>query len=396
MESIKKQFDEVITATQGIEDPKTEDLFAEWKKNKQWFLDLNGGNPIYTYPKKIECKLNQEQKQYNLDNFIEKIVVPMDNAELSSFLSENKDTFYSNIVNSDYHLINGKLITKGSKIIKSLKYFTEDEKTLNYLQSYASRLIQQDKITGYLCLSVHPMDYLTMSENNNNWRSCHSLDGDYRSGNLSYMCDKTTIVAYIRSEKDVFLPKLHTTWNNKKWRVLLFNPEGCLFQFLGRQYPCELEDGLKLISMAWDEMIHPALYNFYYSYNRNWSNDYIQHKIIRFVRNKEHEIYPLKSKYVPIYEELIPITTLIQDQSYLHYNDLLYSTVYPNPYYRVLNIDFLDQATTVDSITPLKIGSEVKCLQCGHEYIYHPSTMLCNNCHGDYVIDNDNNNWWEV
>ena len=28
-------------------------------------------------------------------------------------------------------------------------------------------------------------DYLSLSENAFNWRSCHALDGEYRAGNLS-------------------------------------------------------------------------------------------------------------------------------------------------------------------------------------------------------------------
>ena len=40
---------------------------------------------------------------------------------------------------------------------------------------------------GYLYLSIHPLDYLSISETNHGWRSCHALDGEYRNGNLSYL-----------------------------------------------------------------------------------------------------------------------------------------------------------------------------------------------------------------
>ena len=85
---------------------------------------------------------------------------------------------------------------------------------------------------------MHPLDFLSLSENNSNWRSCHALDGDYRAGNLNYMADDVTIVAYIKSssgdEKLREFPK-SVPWNNKKWRALLFiNEDVC---YLGRQYP---------------------------------------------------------------------------------------------------------------------------------------------------------------
>ena len=60
--------------------------------------------------------------------------------------------------------------------------------------------VAENKIEGYLYLSVDPRDFLTLSENDSNWYSCQSLDGDYRSGDLSYMVDGTTIVAYLANE----------------------------------------------------------------------------------------------------------------------------------------------------------------------------------------------------
>ena len=46
-------------------------------------------------------------------------------------------------------------------------------------------------------LSIHPCDFLEMSNTNNSWRSCHSLrDGDYQAGTLSYMRDEVSMVFY--------------------------------------------------------------------------------------------------------------------------------------------------------------------------------------------------------
>lgn len=84
-------------------------------------------------------------------------------------------------------------------------------------------LIQEDKVTGILCLSIHPLDYLSLSENTYNWRSCHALDGEYRAGNLSYMMDNTTVVCYLKGEDEAELPHFpaEVKWNSKKWRMLL-------------------------------------------------------------------------------------------------------------------------------------------------------------------------------
>ena len=46
-------------------------------------------------------------------------------------------------------------------------------------------------------LSIHPCDFLEMSNTDNSWHSCHNLkDGDYQAGTLSYMCDEVSMVFY--------------------------------------------------------------------------------------------------------------------------------------------------------------------------------------------------------
>lgn len=50
-------------------------------------------------------------------------------------------------------------------------------------------------------LSVHPCDYLEMSNRNNSWSSCHCLtDGGYSAGTLSYMNDGVSMIFYTVDE----------------------------------------------------------------------------------------------------------------------------------------------------------------------------------------------------
>ena len=75
-------------------------------------------------------------------------------------------------------------------------------------------------------MSIDPYDFLSISDNNHNWSSCHNLfDGEYRVGNLNYMADSVTMVGYYCSN-DLFDEELEAfgnikTWNSKKWRVLI-------------------------------------------------------------------------------------------------------------------------------------------------------------------------------
>ena len=52
-------------------------------------------------------------------------------------------------------------------------------------------------INRHTVLSVHPCDYLEMSNIDNSWSSCHNIEsGCYMAGTLSYMCDDCSMIFY--------------------------------------------------------------------------------------------------------------------------------------------------------------------------------------------------------
>lgn len=89
-----------------------------------------------------------------------------------------------------------------------------------------SMVLNQKKMSGTLCISIHPMDYMTMSDNYCDWSSCMSWqeDGCYRQGTVEMMNSEMVIVAYLKSSSNMRVPK--GTWNSKKWRELfIVNPQ---------------------------------------------------------------------------------------------------------------------------------------------------------------------------
>lgn len=74
------------------------------------------------------------------------------------------------------------------------------------------------KTKGTLCLSIHPMDYMTMSDNLENWDSCMNWmnDGGYRGGTVEMMNSPCVVVAYLKHPTH----KLEDCWNSKVWREL--------------------------------------------------------------------------------------------------------------------------------------------------------------------------------
>lgn len=192
-EDIKEQFREVIRHSQHIDNPKIDYLFREWEANKSHFIELFGG-PIYEWTEPVEFTLDDTQKKNRAMEFANIVADSFNNSELADFIDNNIDTFFENKVSNNQY----QNIPKGMKLLKAFKYFENNKCVLRNIQDMASQIIQEDKIKGTLCFSVHPLDFLSSSENTYNWRSCHSLDGEFRAGNLSYMVDNVTFMVYLK------------------------------------------------------------------------------------------------------------------------------------------------------------------------------------------------------
>ena len=377
---IKNQFDKVLCYSQHLSSVNTEQLFKDWEFNKKkmfgdFFNEEN--NFIYEYPKEFSFSPGQNKLNDLLEEFIENVYYF--NQDLYKFLCLNKKSFYDNILTEEYKY-KDTVIPAGHKIIKAFKFFIEDKPLLEAYQNLASGLIQKTKIKGRLCISVNPLDYLSLSENAHNWRSCHSLDGAYRAGDLSYMADSATFICYLKSNEDTqithFPPEVK--WNSKKWRMLLFLSDSRRMMFAGRQYPFAL-DSTVLANVS--ECLHGIpMFNL----NRwtHWDNSYVNSfktpfaygGVFRFEDNflmgAQHTLIPLKKL---IFEPSNPLA----------FNDLLHSSIYEKPYYRYLLEEECNwpEAWMENENEKFHIGADIKCLNCDDYYIAHETErMLCPNC----------------
>ncbi len=151
-------------------------------------------------------------------------------------------------------------IPKGMKISRAFKFFVGKNATiLDELQVKYSQVINISSLSGKLCVSVDAMDFLTMSVNNNNWRSCMALDGEYGMGTVSYAADKYSFMVYLKSDKeDENLPTIQKDikWNSKKWRCLMYFDKEYKTIVSTKQYPftsCKLmEEAVELIKEAFN------------------------------------------------------------------------------------------------------------------------------------------------
>lgn len=133
----------------------------------------------------------------------------------------------------------------------SLKYFEE-------LRIQLSRIANEKEISGNLVFSIHPLDYLTMSDNGCGWQTCmvwggkplkeastkiEYMSGSYRQGTIEMMNSYNTIVAYIESDKK-WIPKgCSIPWSNKKWRELFIVDPSIIIGITG--YPYHLKEAEK-------------------------------------------------------------------------------------------------------------------------------------------------------
>ena len=319
------------------------ELRVKWEQNKKKWLDMWGG-PMLEIPQPITFSLNQRSKEKEIFEFCDWLERKYRVYDLSDFVWAVRQSFFKNKVPNTY-TEDGypKEIKAGMKITKAFKYFIDDKDKLEEIRTEASRIIQKDKVSGTLVFSVHPLDYLSISETTYNWRSCHAMDGDYRLGNLNYMTDACTVVCYIKdsSGSKYKLPNFPDSvpWNSKKWRALFYIGDGATIA--SRQYPFAVQDVFPIIdhelSQSWNTTgftLGAGL----------WVTDTISDMQMQTV-NAPHTG---------------------------QFNDTLMS----NSYLDIWHKGWADK--------PIVVGEPIHCLHCGKEYPAGADTFLCFNCECNY------------
>lgn len=385
LRELKNDFESILVHSQDY--PfylNSENLISQWLEAKRDIINLFGGELVLRSKEPVKIFLTEEQRDKRFEEFLQALDENgILTEEFELFLRVNKDGFFDNKVMLPYPSFN---IPLGSKLSKSFKKFLNSNEIVRWAQDIASRYIQENKIEGYLYLSVHPIDFLTISENNENWWSCQSLDGDYRSGNLSYLVDKTTIVAYLSNGKQEYLKCLPKgmTWNSKKWRMLV-HTDGERNIYYNRQYPYESRDLLSsvhsmLVSLIKNEMTEPIDYGFKVIQSQ-WSSGMLTYNQI----NAGGRTFDTRD--------------VIDTNDYLGYSDLIISSTYA-PIISVNDDKFHEYAESIDKgkeveemffnhAFEIKIGERPICPCCGTEHIKREDSFLCDYCISEKEADED-------
>lgn len=109
-----------------------------------------------------------------------------------------------------------------------------------------SQILNQRDLGGNLTISIHPLDYMTMSDNTYDWESCMSWEqeGGYRQGTVEMMNSRSVVIAYLSGNDGMRIGDDY--WNSKKWRQLFVVDHNVIAGV--KDYPYHNEDlGLEVV-----------------------------------------------------------------------------------------------------------------------------------------------------
>jgi hypothetical protein len=197
-----------------------------WAMNKEHLYELMGKN--LRIQKEIELSIDDPTITKSIyamreSTFFQRIEYSL----VSNFLSyRNAEEIVKNYLQQDT-IVLGQKFNKGMKLSRAILQLAPAA-FKEPLQVMYSKFISEFTSKGRLTLSIHPADILEMSERTSGWRSCQSLDGQYRTGTLAALADKVTMVAFVEiknSDGDLV----------KTWRQLVYYTPDLIAQ--SKEYP---------------------------------------------------------------------------------------------------------------------------------------------------------------
>lgn len=195
------------------------------KLEKEIELDFSGNS---NYVKSLISKFYQEITQAKVKRFLKSC----SNAEVVMNCL-NRNVSFENV-----KFRAGDKISKCIGKILDLYDITPAEKDSVLIKF--SMLIQGVKAKGSAVLSIDPVDYITMSENNSNWESCHAMSGCFRTGPFAYLQDSSTTISYVKPKDDcvfTYSDSKTLTYSNKNWRQIVLFSKELKYATQLRQYP---------------------------------------------------------------------------------------------------------------------------------------------------------------
>lgn len=268
--------------------------------------------------------------------------------------------------------------SKSPKLTKAIGQFTTFGKRTEVFVKAVQLLISQlnneiavaDGSTR-LKLSIHPMDFLTQSENDYGWRSCTAMDGEFNTSPFSMILDNCSMIAYAESVKSnlkFFSEQKKTVhhWNNKKWRMLLHWSVNMDAIGINRHYPTE------------DSVLEN---NFIAFFMEKWDFIKLDHLDIPEAKGCTKVYFADITSCCDPYVYFDEIYDIIGDKNYIKEAEELAD---------IVDYDFERSNKTL--YIDFDIGAETSCLNCGEAVLDYDSDdnahTLCSSCQNQGIMWN--------
>ena len=295
----------------------------------------------FIYKHFIDLKLDIHNEEYQM-------YYNMDKLMLKDALASNvykDETFFVTFPNGDKYKVQ-----KGCKVSKALGKIADAFCIPGYeeFRIAHSQILNEKRLAGKMTLSIHPLDYITMSDNDCDWSSCMNWreDGEYRRGTVEMMNSPCVVIAYLNA-KDPMPMSNGKYWSNKKWRELFIVNEDCIVGIKGYPY---WNRNLEKIALDWIKELA----------EKNWGYTYT---------NKEYTLDAPNNGTMLEVEEL---GTSIRVSLY---TDAMYNDCY-DMHKCYINKDFCDEKLC------LNYSGYSQCMWCGSINVgfSYESNLVCMNC----------------
>lgn len=251
---------------------------------------------------------------------------------------------------------------KTMRVIGKLARAWGYEATYETFRAAISRCFNPELQTATLCLSIHPLDFITMSDNNSDWKSCMSWmnDGEYKQGTLEMLSSSYCVVAYLADGKEKlqwYDYKTHPSfsWNSKKWRQLLFVHPA--FIVGNRNYPNDIPE-VEELAMKWlRELAETANFSHY------------RNERVKLTNNRDTKEETIPSFFLSL--EMNQMYNDLNENYYYLAEDLTqYLSSHSYPYY------------SAEYHFCLNLSGTAHCVSCGDPITDTPDPrfLTCNDC----------------
>ena len=218
-------------------------ILREWNKSKQTLFNIFGEKLMLE--KEIQVEDGDNKKIREINNYLSSLNPGTNFINSVRKLFEFNSTYFENTYATynltranqlftnrvakefSYRNKDGKIVKvpEGAKVMRVLQKIAKefDLPDFEIFRNHISRITEIRKSKIKFTLSIHPLDYMTMSDNANGWESCMNWTqgpGSYRAGTIEMMNSPMVVVAYITT-KPYYPANTSIEWTSKSWRELI-------------------------------------------------------------------------------------------------------------------------------------------------------------------------------